>query len=293
MTELLPTAIDGEAAAIISDLAGRAVLPVKVEDGGLYAVINADGAVAIAETPGYTDTHEDERADRPRRIHRSVTLLDADSFLDYLTTNMIAGPDDKMTLDYLHGSGALELWADLDGRRILAILDGVAGWRANLATLKLSTSREWGEWAAIDGKMLSQGEFAEFIEDHLSTIGEPAGGVLLDICQTLEAKTNVAFKSQTILANGQRQFVYEETVEAKAGQKGSLSIPTDLTLVLRPFQGSDPQTVAARFRFSLSEGRLRLGVKLSEPDRVLEDAFAEVVADVQALAPVRVNYGRP
>lgn len=285
---------DASSAMVVAALAQQATAPVEVTDGKLYATLDAAGNVQIVPTPGYTDQHDDERADRPRQVKRTVTLLDVDSFTDYLARNTYL-TDDKPHVgeDYLHGDGSLELWADIDGRRILAILDGSDGWRHHQATLKLNLSREWAEWVGIDGKMLDQRQFAEFIEDHLSTIGEPAGGTLLDICQTLEAKTNVNFKSQQVLANGQRQFVYEETVEAKAGQKGSLSIPTELTLVLRPFQGSTFVPVTARFRFSLNEGRLRLGVKLAEPDRVLEEAFDVIVADVQQMVPVRVNHGRP
>ena len=160
------------------------------------------------------------------------------------------------------------------------------------ATLQLKKSREWTEWAAIDGKLLHQVEFAQFIEDHLSTIAEPDGATLLDICQTLQAHTSVAFKQQNILANGQRQFQWEETTEAKAGQKGDLKIPGELTLALRVFQGSVPIGMHARFRYQLREGVLRIGVKLAEPDTVLEDSFDEVIAAVQDQVPVHINHGR-
>ncbi|MEN0072108.1 MAG: DUF2303 family protein, partial [Propionicimonas sp.] len=124
------------------------------------------------------------------------------------------------------------------------------------------------------------------------TIGEPDGAKLLDICQTLEATKGAQFKQQNILASGQRTFRYEETVEAKAGTKGDLTIPGELTLVLRPFQGSEPQLIKARFRFRPDAEGLRLGVKLAEPERVLEDAFNRVVTDVQAAVPVHINHGR-
>ena len=88
------------------------------------------------------------------------------------------------------------------------------------------------------------------------------------------------------------QFVYEETVNGQAGAKGDLDIPTELVLVLRPFQGSEPQSIVARFRYRLAEGQLRMGVKLAEPERTLEEAFDRIVDDVQDRVPVHVNHGR-
>ena len=280
---------------LLAVTAQQAVLPRHLDEG-IYAILDADGAVHVVETDGYRQQREHDwevaRGDRPEFIHRAVTLLDVGSFTDYLSRNTLGG-DGIVGADYQHAEGSLELWADIDGRKVTAILDGVTGLRNHTATLQLRTSREWAEWASIDGKLLGQVEFAQFIEDHLSTVAAPDGAHLLDVTQTLEAKSNVAFKSQQILASGQRQFRYEETVEAKAGQKGDLTIPGELTLVLRPFQGSAQEPITARFRYRLSDGQLRLGVKLAEPETVLESAFNSVIHEIQELVPVRVNHGRP
>lgn len=276
----------------VAAIAQQAVLPRKLEEG-VYAIYSA-GGIEVVETEGYRAQREqawrEKYASGPRTIERGVTVLDVDSFIDYLARNTDGA--DGVDVEYEHDAGSLELWADIDARTIKAYLDGIDGWRKHSATLQLKVSREWGEWAAIDGKLFDQVTFAGFIEDHLSTIGAPDGAVLLDICQTLQVHTSAAFKQQSILANGQRVFRYEEEVDAKAGQKGDLSIPGELTLVLRPFQGSAPVAVTARFRFQVREGVLKLGVKLAEPDKVLEDAFNGIVADVQVQVPVHVNHGR-
>ncbi len=297
--EVEELAQDASTAMVIATLAQSAAAPFELTDGELYTTVDAAGNVNIVETPGYTDRHSDERADRPRQVRRSVTLLDVPSFVNYLARNTDLAVDNPgMTTtdigtDHLHSDGSLELWADLDGCRILAILDGSGGWCRHQATLKLATSPEWDEWMTIDGKLLDQVKFAEFVEDHLSTIGAPDGGTLLDICQTLQGTSGATFKQQTILSNGQRGFRWEETVEAKAGIKGDLKVPGELVLVLRPFQGSDPISVTARLRFRVGPQGMAIGVKLNEPHRVLEDAFEQVVLQVQAASPVFVAYGRP
>lgn len=61
--------------------------------------------------------------------------------------------------------------------------------------------------------------------------------------------------------------------------------------MLRPFQGCEAVAVIARFRFRINDGVLRMGVKLAEPNKALEAAFADIVANIQALVPVRVNHG--
>ncbi|OYO16610.1 hypothetical protein CGZ93_17775 [Enemella dayhoffiae] len=284
-----PVDAEPQTAMVLTQTAQQAVLPRRLEDGGLYAVLRGD-RIELIETPGYADRHADERADAPRMVHRQVTVTTAQSLLDHLARNTDDNPE-KVGEEYLFNDGSLEVWANLDRRTITAHLDGVSGWRKHSATLTLKHSREWSEWSEVDGQLLPQVRFAQFIEDHLSTIGQPDGAELLDVCQTLQANTKVAFKSQQILANGQRQFQYEETVEAKAGQKGALKIPGELTLVLRPFQGSEPVAVTARFRYHLEEGLLRLGVRLTEPEKAVEDAFDGIVETVAAGVPVPVLYG--
>lgn len=283
----------GTTALLLTSAAQQAVLPRRLEEG-VYGVLNPEGGIDITETPGYTQQREEAwlraRSDRPEFVHRSPALLDVDSFVDYLTRNTTG--DELPAVQYAHGAGQLELWADVDGRRITAILDGYDGLRKHTATLSLKVSREWAEWLNVDGKLLGQTEFAEFVADHLSTIAMPDGALLVDICETLTGKTDVQWRSQSLDKTGQRQFVYQEQIDGQAGPKGDLPIPDRLILAIRPFQGSEQEYINARFRFRLREGRLLLGVKLEEPERVLEDAFGRVVEDVQGRVPVHVNLGR-
>lgn len=281
--------ITRETASLVAHLAQQAVMPRRIVDGEMYSVLDADGAVQLIETPEHKQCRLERAADQPSQVCREVTVTDAQSLIAYLAAYT---DTDGVGKEYFRsGMGSLEVWADLEVREITGILDGLHGWRQHTATLQLRHSSEWQDWVTADGEMLRQEDFALFIEDHLSTIAEPDGAILLDICQTLQAKTDVAFKSQAILANGQRQFRYEETVDAKAGEKGNLTIPTELTLMLRPFVGSDPEPVKARFRFALRDGRLTLGVRLVEPDLVVEKAFTAIEESVAAQVPVPVLHG--
>lgn len=285
---------EGFGAFALAQTAQQAVLPRRLDDNYLYGILNAEGGIELLRTPGYDDIREELRADKPRRIERAVTVADADSLISYLVAHTDSIDADGVdNAAYCHGAGELEVWADLDARTVTAYLDGLDGWRQHSATLRLRHSREWDEWARIDGKLLPQTAFAQFIEDHLSTIGAPDGAQLLDICQSLQAHTNVSFKQSTLLANGQRQFKFEETVEARAGQRGDLTIPAELVLVLRPFTGSESIGITARFRYRLVDGQLTIGVRLAEPERAVEEAFDQIVESVADRLPVPVLNGRP
>ncbi|WIY84310.1 DUF2303 family protein [Propionimicrobium sp. PCR01-08-3] len=274
---------------LIASLAQQAANPRLLEEG-VYSVLDADGAVQIVETSGYQHDRKESESPAPRRIKRTMIVRDVESLLDAIASSTNT---EKTEQSIGEGRGWLEVWADIDRRTVTAITDGVDGWREHRIRLELRHSAEWEDWVDIDGKLLDQVPFSEFVEDHMSSIAHPDGAQLLDICQTLQAHTGVAFKQQSILANGQRAFQWEETVEAKAGQKGDLSIPNELTLALRPFQGSEPVAITARFRFRPASDGLRLGVRLVETPRIVEEAFDDMVAEVSASIPVAVRFGRP
>lgn len=285
-----------DAVALVQNTAQRAILPRRLEEG-IYALTASDGSLQIIETPGYEQEREHDwnvrHADKPERVERQVTLLDVPSFLAYLTANTF-NDGESPGPEFSWGTGTLEVWADVDRGTVTATLDGLDGWRNHAATLRLQKSREWLEWESIDGKLLKQDEFAEFIEDHLSTIGDPNGALLLEIAQTLSGTVGAKFSGKTILKDGSRSVHWEEHTEAAVGAKGDLKIPDQLTLVLRPFQGSQPVVVPARFRFRpIQGGGILIGVKMNEPERLLEDTFSMVVDEVRENLPVPVLNGRP
>lgn len=275
---------DGTAPAIIAALAQQATIPWKLDEG-IYGLLNADGSVKIVETIGYRRKREDSERGGPRFVTGTRIVRDVVSLLDVIAS----GVDDDGYNTLGEGGGQLEVWADLDARKVTAILDGQAGWRQHRVILELRHSSEWVDWAKIDNQLLEQTVFAEFVEDHISSIAEPDAGRLLDIAQTLKGHVDTQWKQQKLLANGQTAFVWEERVEAKAGQKGDLAIPNELTLALRPFQGSDPVGVDARFRFRPSAEGIHLGVRLVEREHVLENAFAEIVTAIDEGIPEGIN----
>jgi uncharacterized protein YfdQ (DUF2303 family) len=161
------------------------------------------------------------------------------------------------------------------------------------ATFTAQRTEDWQHWAKADGKMLSQTAFAEHLEDGINGIVQPAAAEMLELAQFFHAKNDVAFKSAQRLDSGEAQFRYEETISAKAGQKGDLNIPTVFVLGLAPYDGTDPYRVEARFRYRLNQGELTLGYKLVRPDLVLKSAFGDITTEVQSQTGLSVLAGTP
>lgn len=278
------TALNGDAIREVTELAVKASTPERLVNGGLYAVATPTG-VELLTTPGFDREQEEIEAGKPLQLVSAVYITSVGSFLSWVEGHLT--PDE----DFRFGEGHLELWVNQRGHRVTAVLDGLDGFGRNIADLPLRTTDEWDEWLGISGRLLGQTEFAEFVEDHLSTIAKPDGAELLDVCQTLTANTKVHFKSSQLLANGQRQFAFEETTEAKAGQKGTLKVPTTLTLGLRPIEGEEVVPVEARFRYRLNDGELKLGVKLVEPQRILDEVFQTALDAIQEEFAASLTYG--
>jgi uncharacterized protein YfdQ (DUF2303 family) len=160
--------------------------------------------------------------------------------------------------------------------------------------LELVHTPEWERWANRDGKVMTQQAFAEHIEDCLGDIRNPTAADMLEVAQSLEARTDVAFRSGVRLANGQRQFTWVENTEAKAGG-GTLEVPAEFELGLVPWIGRAqiPFKVMARLRYRVSPDGLMLGYKLVDTERILRKAFAEDIVAPIAGADITIVEGRP
>lgn len=248
-----------EAEAVAALVAQPAVYPV-----------DAFTETVVAPPEWTVDTLDHEHlADKPRRAIASVAVRDAAGFAAAVGQRRYQ---------------AVALYADDETMALTAILNDdygqVAGWRDNRVALALRRTPEWTHWKSKDGQMLDQKAFALHIEDGLHEVVEPAAADMLDLAQTFEATTSAKFKGGQRLKSGERQFVYEEEIDATGGT-GQVAIPDTFTLRVAPFYGSPPVAIVARFRFTLRANVLQLGYKLDRPAEVERAAFAATVEEVE------------
>lgn len=177
-----------------------------------------------------------------------------------------------------------EVFGDPNRYDFTAVLDadsgggGLAGFREHRIHMPLLKTEAWIQWETMHGKMVSQVDFAEFLEARIGDVVRPTGADMLELATTLEASSTVEFKSTVSLSSGARQFAYEEQQTARAGQTGQLEVPKDIELGIAPFEGGESFRVTARFRHRIRNGSLSLGVVLDNPQDVVRaafDAFAE------------------
>lgn len=174
------------------------------------------------------------------------------------------------------------IYADPDSRTLTAVLNEhvksqrATGWRDHRAVYKAELSREFTTWMQSNKKPMEQDDFAIFLEDNIADVVEPSGEQLLQIALTLQAKTEVNFSSHKRLDNGQIQFAYSETVDARAGT-GMIEIPREFTIGLRLFKNGDGYKVRARLKYRLGGGKLKFWYELDRAENAIEDAFQAYV----------------
>ena len=256
----------------VIDAARLSVAPVELKPGTVYATLGDDGGIQVVDTDGY--------AGRPRQFSFTAIVHDIASFVAYLDLRGVIGRED------------IEVWADRESASVAAVLDPAPGWRADQVLLLLPSSVEWAAWTRASGELFNQADFADFIEDQLSTIVEPDGATLLEIAQTMQGRTSAVWQSASWLANGARSFQWSEETEAKAGVKGTLEIPARFTLALRPYRFSTPTAVSAALRYRVTRGELKIGFKLLQEDQVIEKAFNSVVTDIDGEIAANVMRGK-
>ena len=188
----------------------------------------------------------------PPHIIQRVTVDDADSLIRYANR---------------FSSDASVLIADIDALTVHACLDWhghnqakddallAPGARKHTAMLKLRESEEFKRWNELEGHMVDQMAFAEFLDENASDIVTPDPATMIEIARDLEATQGVNFKSSTRMQTGERSIVYETETHTK----GEMKVPTQFTLQIPLFAGEEPIEITASFRFRPRPDGLKLG----------------------------------
>ena len=250
--------------------------------------VDIDGHHFVMVPPNYTAkniTEEVEKAqDHPSRKRGTVQLKDIASLIAYAKDQSC--------------SGTGYIYADPDTRTVTAVFNDhrhldFAGWRDHKASYKAEYTPEFQKWLGKNGVSMTQTEFAEFVEDNFADITEPAAQHMLDMATTIQAKTDINFGSAKRLDNGQVQLQYTETIDARAGANGALSIPKEFTLGLRIFKNGGGYKHKARLKYRLNAGAIKFWYELDRPERSIEDAFGGYVEVLTEQSGYQVLLGTP
>lgn len=237
------------------------------------------GGVAIMVPEGYDLTHLQKAHQLPPYISASPVFSEMDSFVAYV--NEYKGEGTKV-------------FGDIDRSQLVAYLDyhkkGVPDYVGHSATFMARLSDEWRAWDNLSASLVGQVAFAEFLEEWGKTVQAPDGATLLEIITTLEAKTDVTFKSKVKLAQGGMQsLVFEENQEAKGG--GNVALPTELTLGIPVYRGGDGYQIRVFLRCKIEHGKAMFAVKIHEANRVKQFAFKSLCEKAEAATDLIILHG--
>ena len=249
---------------------------------GPVRTVNVDGAPFSIVPTGYKVMDLREFLAAPLRIKADAKFDEAGSFCIYVRKFM-----DARTV----------LFANKGACSVSAVFDyhtdaNTTGWGDHTGVFQCKKSVEWGRWDGSNGKVMTQTDFARFIEDNLPDIVRPDAAHMLEVSRSLEAKSEVNFGSTVRLDNGQVELKYEEAIKGSAC-KGKLEIPEVFILSIAPFEGGDPVEVTARLRYRIKEGKLVIWYDLLRAHKVLEASFADVVTritEVTKLTPLMAHF---
>lgn len=251
--------------------AGQAAAPAQVIE-----IAGVPHLVSLGHGGGHVVTAYAELLARPPHVKARPLFFDIASFVQYVTR--YRDGDTAIFVDRATATLTAVLDYHQPTEDTLSITVNGARWGHHVATFMARPTREWSTWTNHNGKRKSQLEFAEFLEDNLADVASPPGAWIYEIARSLEASKSASFLSGIRLTDGQSQLRYEETITAKAGEKGHLEIPERFVLGLAPFEGAERFEVVARFRYRITDGKLQLWFDLLRPHKVLEAAFDAVVA---------------
>lgn len=266
---------------VVAELAQAATAPMPLDNDGRFFTVTTPlgGTTKVLDL----DALREPLNPFPSRKRGTVTVRDAESLVAYI---------------HRHSTAHTEIWADRERGQIVAVINGhapeedtdllLAGHGDHRAVLALRKTPAWTAWEGLNGKMLTQAQFAEHTEDRQIDIVDPKPADMLEVVQTFKAAKTVDFESSQRLSSGEVVLEYRETVNAQAGKKGQLTIPEHFTLGLQPYEGSDRYRVGARLRYRINDGTLLLGYALDRPEDVLDNAFNDVVTAVtdEVMAPL-------
>lgn len=275
-------------AAVVADLASAGAPPNE-------KAIDPDATplVLVRESMGSGDSRVrvldlQKYATRPERRSGAVEFDEPASFVSYV--NEFKDSDETRFYASLVEPQALAILND-DNADLDAESNGA--WRDHVAMLRLQRTPEWQRWLESDTQMMTQVEFAEFLELNLRDVTEPDAATLIEIARSFTVSSEVQYRSAQRLASGETAFAYDEQHQTSAGGTKSVAVPEAFLLHIAPFRGTPKIDVIARLRYRLRGSALLLGYLIDNPGDIERDGFRSIVEKVGEDIGLPVLYGRP
>jgi len=245
----------------------------------------------------------DEYEQRPERKRGTLTLDDLPSFVEAVK---------------LHARDTTALFASADKRTIQAVFDyheksnGQADWLQHRAVYPFPITPEWDAWSNISGKWIEQATLAQFLEDHVVEVVEPARAMdlarrwaeqlsiefatparMMSLSRGLAVTVDTKVAEARNLGTGEASLRFEETHQGADGK--ALQVPGALLIEVPIFRGGNAYQLPARLRYRLEKEKAGIlwQISLYRADLALRDAVREACETVRADTDLPLFYGTP
>lgn len=227
--------------------------------------------------------------EHPRRKTGTAHALTLASFIHLVNRHKTADsaifadtnwekPSFQAVIDYHGLNGEL---GEVATREQVAAARGTPANLKHRVAYEFPLSNEWKAWVKADNSWMEQGEFAEFIRDHVAelvspfdterveierefqtTVAVPAD--LLRLSRGLQVNVESVVKQAVTLETGEGQISWEETHKDTDGKP--LKVPGAFVLSVAPFFGGNAIRMPVSLRYRAGGGKVKWGVLLYRPD---------------------------
>jgi uncharacterized protein YfdQ (DUF2303 family) len=250
---------------------------------------------------------QDEYRLHPERRRGNIVTTSLDSFS--AAVNRYKDKDTSVLFALMNGIGNASLLAVLDyhppGPKNTDARHG-----EHRVSYAFPVSDEWKAWTAKAGRFISQEEFADFLEERIPDVCDPAEagpnakklaaqlgidlatpGVLLQLSRSLHIRVGQRVVSHHNLSTGEAQIAFEEKHESAEG--GPLKIPGGFVIGIPPFKQDVPYHLPVRLRYRVVEGKVTWMFAVQRIDAAWEDAVKRACNKVQTDTALPLMFGSP
>lgn len=258
---LVEKALKGEPQIITTDQGGQLLI---LPEGYKYETITPDNG---------------EKTLLPDHITARVTLQTVESLVTYLAK--------------YHGAETT-LFADIADSTIVGAIDYHGKDKAALihhkAVLALPYSIEFKTWLDIDGKHMSQLDFARFLEENSDDIASPSGADLLEIVRDMQAVVIENTKATVRTNSDNVDFEFAATTDTRSAG-GKFEVPKSFKLFIPIYFGEQAVPMEARLRWKKTQEGVFFGIMLMRKEIVRQGEFQRIVGGVAQDTGLPAIYG--
>jgi len=227
----------------------------------------------------------------PPRIERTVTLLEAGSFADYV--NKFKSLDSLIFVTVTETGCTFRAMLDYHS----AAPELKPAYCKHQAVFSAVETPDWKVWKEADRKRMKQIDFAEFIENNSRLMVEPTGADLLELVRSLHGHKNARFNMETRLDNGAYSVTYDEDITIRGGGTssafGTLELPPTIKAGIAVFQGADKYAVEARLKSRIEERKLILYFETIAITEIVRESILLLVSQISEKTGIVPLVGTP